>query len=39
MSYNGFECFGKRNLEKEERKNNKGEYLLQMIKDLSKYEI
>ena len=36
---NGFECFGKRNLEKEERKNNKGEYLLQMIKDLSKYEI
>lgn len=36
---NGFVCFGKRNLEKDERETNKGEYLLQMLKDLSKYEI
>lgn len=36
---NGFECFGKRNLEKEERDKNSGEYLLQMLRDLSKYEI
>lgn len=36
---NGFECFGKRNLEKDERETNKGEYLLQLIKDLSKYSI
>lgn len=35
---NGFVCFGKRNLEKEERDKNIGEYLLQMLKDLSKYE-
>lgn len=33
---NGFECFGKRNLEKDERKRNSGEYLLQMLRDLSK---
>lgn len=32
---NGFVCFGKRNLEKEERENNSGEYLLQMLCDLS----
>lgn len=36
---NGFECFGKRNLEKDERDKSNGEYLLQMLKDLSKYEI
>ena len=36
---NGFECFGKRNLDKDERETNKGEYLLQMLRDLSKYEI
>lgn len=36
---NGFVCFGKRNLEKDERSKNEGEYLLQMLKDLSKYEI
>lgn len=36
---NGFVCFGKRNLEKDERNKNEGEYLLQMLKDLSKYEI
>ena len=36
---NGFECFGKRNLEKDERDKNKGEYLLQMLRDLSKYNI
>ena len=36
---NGFECFGKRNLDKDERENNSGEYLLQMLRDLSKYEI
>ena len=35
---NGFECFGKRNLEKDERKRNSGEYLLQMLRDLSKEE-
>lgn len=35
---NGFECFGKRNLEKDERDKNNGEYLLQMIRDLSKYK-
>ena len=28
---NGFECFGKRNLEKDEREKNCGEYLLQML--------
>lgn len=36
---NGFVCFGKRNLERDERNKNEGEYLLQMLKDLSKYEI
>ena len=36
---NGFVCFGKRNLEKDERSKNEGEYLLQMLKDLSKYDI
>ena len=33
---NGFVCFGKRNLEKDERDKNSGEYLLQMLCDLSK---
>lgn len=33
---NGFVCFGKRNLEKDERDKNSGEYLLQMMCDLSK---
>ena len=33
---NGFVCFGKRNLEKDERQKNEGEYLLQMLCDLSK---
>lgn len=32
---NGFVCFGKRNLEKDEREKNSGEYLLQMLCDLS----
>lgn len=36
---NGFECIGKRNLEKDELDKNTGKYLLQMIKDLSKYTI
>lgn len=36
---NGFEYFGKRNLEKDERDKNKGEYLLQMLRDLSKYDL
>lgn len=36
---NGFVCFGKRNLEKDERDRNSGEYLLQMLRDLSKYSI
>lgn len=35
---NGFVCFGKRNLEKDERDKNTGDYLLQMLKDLSKEE-
>ena len=35
---NGFVCFGKRNLEKDERDKNNGNYLLQMLKDLSKEE-
>ena len=35
---NGFICFGKRNLEKDERDRNNGDYLLQMVKDLSKKE-
>lgn len=34
---NGFVCFGKRNLEKDEREKNSGEYLLQMLCDLSNY--
>lgn len=33
---NGFVCFGKRNLERDEREKNNGEYLLQMLCDLSK---
>ena len=36
---NGFVCYDKRNLEKDERDKNSGQYLLQMLKDLSKYEI
>lgn len=35
---NGFVCFAKRNLEKDERENNSGEYLLQMLCDLSNSE-
>lgn len=35
---NGFECFGKRNLERDEIEKNNGQYLLQMIRDLSKYD-
>lgn len=35
---NGFVCFGKRNLEKDERDKNNGDYLLQMLCDLSKKE-
>lgn len=35
---NGFVCFGKRNLEKDERDKNTGEYLLQMLSDLSKID-
>ena len=31
---NGFVCFGKRNLERDERDKNNGQYLLQMLKDL-----
>lgn len=34
---NGFVCFGKRNLERDERDKNTGEYLLQMLCDLSNY--
>ena len=33
---NGFVCFGKRNLEKDEKSKNSGNYLLQMLRDLSK---
>ena len=36
---NGFECFGKRNLEKDEKNKESGDYLLQMLRDLSKYII
>ncbi len=36
---NGFVCFGKRNLEKDERQKNSGEYLLQMLCDLSNFNI
>lgn len=36
---NGFVCYDKRNLEKDELDKNSGKYLLQMLKDLSKYEI
>ena len=32
---NGFVCFGKRNLDRDERDGNSGEYLLQMLRDLS----
>lgn len=32
---NGFVCFGKRNLEKDEKEQNVGNYLLQMLCDLS----
>ena len=35
---NGFVCFGKRSLERDERKTNSGEYLLQMLCDLSRNE-
>ena len=35
---NGFVCFAKRNLERDERENNSGEYLLQMHCDLNKSE-
>lgn len=35
----GFVCFGKRNLERDERNTFSGEYLLQMLRDLSKYNI
>ena len=35
---NGFVCFGKRNLDKDERQND-STYLLQMLKDMNKYEI
>lgn len=34
---NGFEYFGKRNLEKDERDKNNGDYLLQMLRDLSNF--
>ena len=33
---NGFVCFGKRNLERDEKDKNSGNYLLQMLCDLSK---
>lgn len=33
---NGFVCFGKRNLERDEKDKNSGEYFLQMICDISK---
>lgn len=36
---NGFVCFGKRNLERDEMERNSGKYLLQMLCDLSKYQI
>lgn len=36
---NGFVCYDKRNLEKDELDKNSGKYLLQMLKDLSKYEV
>jgi len=35
---NGFVCFGKRNLDRDERESNSGEYLLQMLRDLSNYK-
>lgn len=35
---NGFVCFGKRNLDRDERKTNSGEYLLQMLRDLTNLE-
>lgn len=36
---NGFVCYDKRSLEKDELDKNSGRYLLQMLRDLSKYEI
>lgn len=36
---NGFVCFGKRNLEKDEKEQNSGNYLLQMLCDLSNDKI
>lgn len=33
---NGFVCFGKRNLERDEKEKNSGNYLFQMLCDLSK---
>lgn len=36
---NGFVCYDKRSLEKDELDKNSGKYLLQMLRDLSKYEI
>lgn len=36
---NGFVCFGKRNLERDEMDRNSGKYLLQMLCDLSKHQI
>ena len=35
---NGFVCFGKRELERDEKLVNRGTHLLQMLKDLSKHE-
>lgn len=34
---NGFVCFAKRRLERDEKKENSGEYLLQMLCDLTIY--
>lgn len=36
---NGFVCFGKRNLEKDEKEQNSGNYLLQMLCDLSNNDL
>lgn len=36
---NGFECFGSRTLDKSENNGKEGGYLLQMLKDLSKFSI
>ena len=35
---NGFVCFGKRNLDRDERETNSGQYLLQMLRDLTNLE-